>query len=247
MTDPNRVIPPPEYPKEQVPESRSPDKPYPNRCYRVVETISGCRPVQPGVSPEAAWYSRGYLPHWDSPGATQFITFRLHDSFPTKLRHAWEDQLSRENRRVANLELMRRLEDWLDKGTGCRWLADPRVARIVEESLLYWDGRRYRLHAWVVMPNHAHILISVFAGVYLAKLFHSWRSFTAHEANKVLGREGTFWAREPFDRYIRSREHFEYELAYIEENPVKAGLCATPETWRFGSARRRAEDGGIIK
>jgi REP element-mobilizing transposase RayT len=58
----------------------------------------------------------------------------------------------------------------------------------------------------------------------MSTIVHSWKSFTAQECNKVLGRTGRFWQREPFDRYIRNERHFRNALTYIENNPVKAGL-----------------------
>lgn len=73
----------------------------------------------------------------------------------------------------------------------------------------------------------------------MSTIVRSWKSFTAHECNKLLGRSGRFWQREPFDRYIRNKQHFQRAVSYIEENPVKAGLCRKPEDWQWSSARRR--------
>jgi len=70
----------------------------------------------------------------------------------------------------------------------------------------------------------------------LERLMHSHKSYTAHEANKVLKRSGKFWMDEYYDRYIRNPEHFRNTVAYIENNPVKAGLCAKPSDWSFSSA-----------
>jgi putative DNA methylase len=88
------------------------------------------------------------------------------------------------------------------------------------------------------MPNHVHTLFTP-RDVDMSQIVHSWKSFTAHECNKALGRTGQFWAREPFDRYIRSERHFRNALTYIENNPVKAGLCQKADDWRWSSARRR--------
>src|SRR5262245_15066123 len=76
-------------------------------------------------------------------------------------------------------------------------------------------------------------------GFKMSSIVHSWKSFTAHECNKILNRTGKFWEREPFDRYIRNQRHFDNALVYIEGNPVKAGLCQDPTDWRWSSARRR--------
>jgi REP element-mobilizing transposase RayT len=86
------------------------------------------------------------------------------------------------------------------------------------------------------MPNHAHILITPEPGIELPDIMHSIKSYTAHEANKILNRSGQFWAVEYFDRYIRDYRHFATTIKYIEDNPVKARLCKSPEEWPYGSA-----------
>jgi REP element-mobilizing transposase RayT len=111
----------------------------------------------------------------------------------------------------------------------------------VESALLFFDAKRYRLHAWVVMPNHIHVLFTPIISWSLSDIVGSWKSFTAKEANKLLHRSGQFWQKEYFDRFIRTAEHFGYALDYIENNPVKAGLCLSPANWPLGSARYRLE------
>jgi REP element-mobilizing transposase RayT len=90
------------------------------------------------------------------------------------------------------------------------------------------------------MPNHVHALLTPLAGLSLATVLHSWKSYTAKAANRALGLRGRFWSREYFDRYIRSEAHFREVKRYIEENPVKAGLCATPSGWPFSSSASSA-------
>ena len=90
------------------------------------------------------------------------------------------------------------------------------------------------------MPNHVHALFTPAAEFKMSEILHSWKSFTAHECNKLLRRTGRFWAREPFDRYIRNERHFQNALRYIEDNPVKARLGGKADDWRrWSSARRR--------
>ncbi len=72
----------------------------------------------------------------------------------------------------------------------------------------------------------------------LDRVVQSWKRYSAHRINGCLGRTGTLWARDYFDRYIRDESHFNRALAYIRNNPVKAGLCAKPEDWPFSSASR---------
>ncbi len=107
---------------------------------------------------------------------------------------------------------------------------------MVQEALLKFDGERYRLLSWVIMPNHGHVILSPIVGFSVSEIMHSIKSYTAHEANKILDRTGQFWAKEYFDRYIRDQRHFANTIAYIENNPVKARLCKAPEQWPYSSA-----------
>ncbi|AWM36001.1 Transposase IS200 like protein [Gemmata obscuriglobus] len=184
------------------------------------------------------WHSRGYLPHFDGGAALpQTVTFRLADSVPASVVTGWRDELTEHPEPEHERELRKRLDKYLDTGYGARHLLDTRIARLVEGALWYFDGVRYLLHAWVVMPNHVHALFTPLDGWSLSRVVASWKSFTAKEANKVLGRTGRFWHKDYFDRYVRNAEHFALAADYIECNPVKAGLCRAPGDWPFGSAR----------
>ena len=182
------------------------------------------------------WYSRGYVPHFDMPGLTQTMTFRLFDSMPQAVLELWSEGLRRLPEKESDLERRKRIDAYLDQGHGSCYLKDDRLAVIVQNALLYYDSQRYLLHAWVVMPNHVHTLFTPEAGWTLSQISHSWKSYTANECNRVLTRKGEFWQREPFDRYIRNEQHYENAVRYIEHNPVKAGLCDKPEDWRWSSA-----------
>jgi REP element-mobilizing transposase RayT len=118
-------------------------------------------------------------------------------------------------------------------------LWEERVAKIVEHAFLAFDGERYRLHAWTIMPNHVHVLLSILPRMPLGAIVGSWKRFTARAANRVLGRKGEFWQIDYWDRFIRHEEHFSWTENYIDLNPVKAGLVAEPCQWRWGSAWRR--------
>ncbi|MGH2587748.1 MAG: REP-associated tyrosine transposase [Dehalococcoidia bacterium] len=192
---------------------------------------AGETPALPGA--HRGWYSRGYLPHFDQPGLIQMITFRLADAMPVERRRAWQQLLQVDD----EVKRRARIETYLDAGHGSCHLRDPRVARVVEQALLHFDGERYRLFAWVVMPSHVHALIEPFGGNPLREIVHSWKSFTAKQADRILGRNGTFWQPDYFDRVVRNAEHVERARAYIDENPVKAGLVQRAGDWPFGSAR----------
>ncbi|MEY2411267.1 MAG: REP-associated tyrosine transposase [Verrucomicrobiota bacterium] len=180
------------------------------------------------------WYSRGYLPHFDALGTWQFVTYRLGDSVPSELRHEWAAMLKLEDAR----EKFRQIERFLDRGLGACHLRDARIARLVQGNLWFHDNRSYRLLAWVLMPNHVHLLAEMWKP--LGVVLKQWKSYTAGEANKILGTVGsTFWQAGYFDRYIRDEEHYRRVVRYIENNPVKGGLVRAPEDWTWSSARYR--------
>ena len=183
------------------------------------------------------WHSRGYLPHWDPGDRSQHLVFRLHDSLPQHLLDRWEAELCNFPEPAANVERRNRIEAALDQGMGQCYLRQPEVAQVVAQALLHFNGERYHLHAWVVMPNHVHTLITPTAPTTLASITHSWKSYTAKNANHVLGRQGQFWQKEYFDRAMEDAHDMGRTKTYIEANPVAAGLCQTPADWLWSSAR----------
>ncbi len=191
---------------------------------------------------QSEWHCRGRLPHWEAGEAPQSITFRLADSLP---RAVLEDVLKFGARapRPGSLSpaaRRARFEALLDAGHGEGLLADGANAAIVEDTLARFDGEKYRLHAWCVMPNHVHVLATPLGATTLSSITHSWKSFSAKAINARLGRTGPLWFEEYFDRAIRDAAHFEAARSYIEENPVKAGLCARAADWGCSSASRSA-------
>lgn len=195
------------------------------------------------------WYSRGYLPHFDGGEVSQFVTIRLHDSIPAHVLRQWMMELEQQesDESVRSAILHRKIEAFADQGHGECWLRQPEIAEIVEQALLHFDGERYRLSAWVVMPNHVHFLMTPLSGHSLSKILQSLKTWAAKCANNALQRKGQFWMPDYFDRYIRNDKHYGDVVAYIENNPVKAKLCGEASEWRFGSAwhrKQRKADGG---
>ena len=121
--------------------------------------------------------------------------------------------------------------------TGSCLLTVSKTASIVENALLHFQGERYALSAWCVMPNHVHVVVTPFPGFSLPSILHSWKSFSAHEINNALGRKGRVWEEEAFDHLVRNELAFDKFVSYTEKNPVTAGLCHRPEDWAFSSAR----------
>lgn len=188
-----------------------------------------------GLKSEFDWHSRGYIPHFDGGEVTQFITLRLFDSMPQDLWDKWR----REAR--DDVEFRKRVETYLDAGYGECWLQRDEIATIVQGCLRFHDDKKYRLTAWVGMPNHVHFLATPLENRHLSEIFHSIKSYTAQEANKALARTGQFWQPEAFDRYIRNEKHYTFNaIKYIENNPVKAGLFSNPSDWKYSSAHFRS-------
>ncbi len=182
------------------------------------------------------WRSRGYLPHWEAGEVPQAITFRLADSLPAHVLAEMRAELQLLGDDELTVAQRIRFEQVLDRGLGETRLADPMVAEVVERAFLHFDGLRYMLHAWVIMPNHVHIVATPLGEWDLARIVHSRKSYGATMANRVLGRTSPFWSREYFDRVIRDEAHYANAVAYVAMNPVKAGLCRRPADWRFSSA-----------
>ena len=165
------------------------------------------------------WHERGYLPHFDRGDVVQAITYRLGDSLPG---HVEVDR--------------RRFQSLLDGGRGSCILRRPDIAREIVDAWLHFDAIRYRLHAWVVMPNHVHVVATIYRGYPLSRVVHSWKSFTAHRIRTLTGQTGRIWHPDYWDRFIRDDQHFLNAVDYVEQNPVFAGLAVNPEDWPFSSA-----------
>ncbi len=187
------------------------------------------------------WHERGFLPHRDSPGLTQFITYHLADAFPTELRGEWATLLKIEE----ELECRKQLEAYLDKGRGYCWLKQVALARICESGLRHFDGVRYELKAWCIMPNHVHVLAHV-TTVPMSQFVKSWKGYTARECNRLLRREGvSFWADDYWDTYMRDTNQELRTVHYIEQNPVKAHLVAAAREWPWASTRFKDQTGRL--
>ena len=181
--------------------------------------------------------SRGYLPHLESDGAPYFVTFRLAHTLPRDVVVALKERRTDLLQRAATGAAMD-IDRLLDGASGEAWLREPRIAQLVAGALRRFAGDRYRLFAWVVMPNHVHAVVQPLGHTTLSATLHSWKSYTGTEANRILSRAGRpFWQRESYDHLIRSQRDFDQCCAYTEENPVRAGLCPRAEDWRWSSAK----------
>lgn len=174
------------------------------------------------------------LPHWDVIGEPLFVTFRLHGSLPAHRVFPPESVAQSGKAFVA-------MDRILDRATvGPLFLRQPEIAQIVMSALHHGDQqlRRCDLHAYVVMPNHVHALVTpkVAATKWLAPL----KGFTAYRANQMLGSHGqAFWQDESYDHLVRSAAQFDRIVAYIGENPVTAALVAEAAEYPWSSAGGR--------
>lgn len=170
-----------------------------------------------------------FLPHWHQDGKYVFVTFRLHDSLPQEkvqwLREEKERWLKQHpqpwNEKVTKEYINKfgkAVDQWLDNNYGNCLLKKQSNRKIVEDALLFFDGKRYDLVAFVVMPNHVHILMRIKEGNELTEIMRSIKSFTAKSINKNENRTGPVWQSESYDRLIRGQKHFENIVRYIIAN-----------------------------
>jgi hypothetical protein len=169
-------------------------------------------------------FYRRRLPHWIPDRSTVFVTWRLAGSLP---------------RIAANTSPRGVLEEdqTLDQfARGPMWLRDPRIATIVANALRYGEtvGEFYHLHAWVIMPNHVHVVWE--PRIAQSSILQWLNGRTSRVANRILGRTGLpFWQDESFDHWVRSSGEFQDLIEYVETNPVRAKLAETAEQWPWSS------------
>jgi putative transposase len=188
----------------------------------------------------------GDRPHWSQAGAIVFVTFRTNDSIPPHVVQRWDlekndwmqrrglgdgrgwsqvlPELPASEQREFHKHFNRHREHFLDTCHGECLLRRPQLAKIVAESLLHFDGVRYQMGDFVVMPNHVHLLAAFPSAEAMRQQCDSWLHFTAFRINRELGKKGHFWQQEPFDHLVRSEEQYRYLRKYIAENPAQAKL-----------------------
>ena len=187
------------------------------------------------------------LPHWSQPGTVAFITFRASDSMPHQVVEEWISQrdtwlrghrinptdpawkarlLTLDPRQQQDFEqrFMSRWHQELDQCHGGCVLRESHLSALVAEALLFFDGDRYAMTDFVVMPNHVHLLAAFIDSETMLKQCQSWKRFTAKKINAALGRRGRFWQPDAYDHLVRSERQFEYFQHYIADNPRNANL-----------------------
>ncbi|MBI3209808.1 MAG: transposase [Candidatus Solibacter usitatus] len=172
--------------------------------------------------------TKRHLPHIYEVGCPLFVTFRLYGSLP---KGRYFDRNS-----VTSGQAFDCLDRLLDRETcGPLHLKMPGIAQLVSQAIQQGEPEDYCLHAWVVMPNHVHLLITPRRDV--SQLLQRLKGATARQANQQLHREGDpFWQRESYDRMVRDAEEFRRIENYIVRNPVRAGLAASTECYQWSNA-----------
>jgi putative transposase len=169
--------------------------------------------------------------YWRRPEGELFITWRLYGSLANRI-YIPKKELSKVKVFVA-------FDRLLDSGmTGPIWLKDPRIAEVVVSALqAAHEQNLITLHAYVVMPNHVHILLEPNATT--AKIAESIQGVTARHANRILGRgSARFWEVKSFDYPVRNSDTERQIHTHIENDPVTAGLVKKPPDWPWSSVSR---------
>ncbi len=163
------------------------------------------------------------------------MTFRLGDALPAAVVARLRTQVEVEGLNRSDVRhgpaLRKRIHAWMDAGHGCCLLGSAAENDMVRQALLHDDGCSCRMDAFVIMPNHVHVLVQV-GDVPMGELVRRWKGRSARAINAATGRRGPLWCREYYDRFIRDENHFRIALRYLVKNPVRAGLVACAQEWR---------------
>ncbi len=179
--------------------------------------------------------TQNHLPHWQQGKVWVFVTWRLGDAMPKAKLDQWKaeretwmthhpEPWDEKTEAEYHERFSHQIDEWLDQGSGSCLLKDPANASVVADALRHFNGDRYELASFVVMPNHVHVLFRPLEGHALPEIVKSWKGFTSREINKRAGKTGALWQDEYWDRLIRHEQHFFKVAEYIRENPVKAKL-----------------------
>ena len=178
-------------------------------------------------------FYRRNLPHWQPEKCSIFVTWRLHGSLPKGFAECLRKWTGEPGKQFLKADRI------LDAASSRPlWLNNPKIAWNVQRAIRRGaELGHYELRAYVIMPNHVHVLLDPL--VSLEKLMAGIKGVSARGANAELGRTGEpIWQDESFDHWIRGPGQFVKIHAYIENNPVKAHLCRKPEDWPWSSAHK---------
>ncbi|MCB9353056.1 MAG: transposase [Lewinellaceae bacterium] len=195
------------------------------------------------------YYERN-LPHWQPPGGTFFLTYRLHGSIPMPTLHQIKQEIEAELSSIGKTlsgnalkekkyEIQRRCFGKYDKAldenpNAPYWLRDDAVARQVIGSLQYCAEVYFHMWAFCIVPNHVHLLIRHREDApLLCEILKKHKGYTERMCNALIGQHGKFWNRETFDHLVRNEVEFDRIVHYILNNPVKAKLVKSWQDWPY--------------
>jgi REP-associated tyrosine transposase len=197
-------------------------------------------------------FYRTNLPHYQPEGVIFAITFRLAFTLPQSILEKLKNEKLEYNRKSLlltgndkinyELEFNRKcFEDFdyfIDRyQSGRNWLSKSELAGIVYDSLLFLNHKKYILHCFTIMPNHVHLIIKPMKNNEsyhaIADILRSLKGFTARQCNKILHQKGQFWQHGHYDHAIRNDNDYNYQVNYVKNNPVKAGLVKYWDDWDY--------------
>lgn len=181
------------------------------------------------------YIKRRNLPHWHKDKCIQFVTFHLADSLPASVRselQSLKTSFLKSNPEPWTLETTAqynklfptKVNEYLDAGYGGCCLKHANCAKVMADALDFFDGDRYILHRYVIMPNHVHMLVELNGCYNLSNICKSWKNFSALQINKIMKLNGKLWHHESWDRMIRNERHYNNVIAYIEKNIQLGGV-----------------------
>ena len=179
-------------------------------------------------------YYERKLPHWQPKGQHLFVTWRLYGSLPhSVLAELRSDPEVEKGRRFLQFDA-----ELHKVVSGPHWLDKPEIATLVQQEILRLVQEGLCIvHSYVIMPNHVHMLLD--PKVELRNITKAIKGRSAITCNQVLGRSGEhFWQDESYDHWVRNAESLRKIQAYIERNPVLAGLVIKPADWHWSSAHK---------
>ncbi len=203
------------------------------------------------IKNNSAFYQGKKLPHWQPAGATFFLTMRLAGSIPKHIIAQYKAQKDIEVKELKRIfpndpllladqlynldkKYFSIFDKELDKSNEPYWLQEKEIAKIVKESIAFFEGKELITHAYCIMPNHLHWVFTHDEDAQvLWQILQRMKRYTATEANKILHRQGQFWEDESYDHIVRDAKEFDNIVLYTLQNPVKAGFVKTWEEWKF--------------
>ena len=200
-------------------------------------------------------YKGNHLPHWENDSVIYHVSFRLADSIPEFLIRRWINErnnildiANNERRLLTEYEVKRlqflysdNVEKYLDAGYGSCLLKNETAAQIVKDSLEYYNGQQYLLHAWCIMPNHVHTVYEPLGNTPQRTILGGWKSSTAHAINKALNRKGRLWQVDSYNHIIRTVAEYYNQMQYVWNNP--RSLSPALQKWCWSILATTAQQG----